>query len=121
MPTGEMLGSMPPRRGGTAARASGSSALHQRLVRTLQSGTREAEPAQPGLHFGNAHEQLPQQPGAMVLDHDDDRPLVDGQEGVGVPVALLAEGIDESVRAPRSARRARRGNAAAPASTSCGA
>ena len=36
----------------------------------------------------------------MVLDHDDDRPLVDGEIAIRCPVLLLAEGIIESVRAP---------------------
>ena len=36
----------------------------------------------------------------MVLDHDDDRPLVDGEIALRGPVLLLAEGIKESVRAP---------------------
>ena len=36
----------------------------------------------------------------MVLDHDDDRALVDGEEGVGVPVSALAERIDEAELAP---------------------
>src|SRR5579862_1972865 len=61
---------------------------------------REAKPAQSRLHFRNAHEQLPQQPGTMILHHDDNGPLIDGDVGVSVPVPLLAESIGKSVTPP---------------------
>ena len=64
------------------------------------------------LHFGDRHEQPPQQPGAVILDHDDDRSLIDGQEGVGIPVAALAEGIHEAVASPDLVAVAPSGNAA---------
>src|SRR5688572_5819055 len=55
----------------------------------------EAQRVQPVLHFGHAHEQLPQQTRTMVLHHHDDRALVDGEKGVGEPAAPFAERIDE--------------------------
>src|SRR5262249_60963182 len=69
-------------------------------VRLCQVRAGDPQPAQARLHFRNAHEQLPQQAGAMVLDHDDDRALVDGDVGVGIPVTLLAKGIDEPEPSP---------------------
>ena len=39
-------------------------------------------------------------PAAVVLDHDDDRPLADREVAVGVPVILLAETVDEAEPSP---------------------
>ena len=36
----------------------------------------------------------------MILDHDDDGTLIDGEEGIRVPAAALTEGVHESVAAP---------------------
>ena len=49
----------------------------------------------------------------MVLDHDDDGPLVDGEKSVCVPVLALAERIDEAELAPEALRRAASGSGAA--------
>ncbi len=38
----------------------------------------------------------------MVLDHHDDRPLVDGEESVCVPVLAFAERVDEAELAPEA-------------------
>src|SRR5256885_8677539 len=69
-------------------------------VRLAQVRAREAEPAQSGLHLRNAHEQPPQQPRAMVLHHHDDGPLIDGDVGISVPAAVLAESICKTVSSP---------------------
>src|SRR3546814_5651589 len=45
--------------------------------RRRQARTLEAEPAQTGNDLLAAHEQVPQQPGTVILDHHHDRPLVD--------------------------------------------
>src|SRR3546814_4105853 len=60
----------------------------------------ESETAQPGSHLGAAHEQVPEQTGPVVLDHRDDRALVDGEPCVRIPAFRLAEGVDEAVVAP---------------------
>ena len=57
---------------------------------------REAEPLEARLDFGDAHEKLPQKPAAVILDHDDDRTLIDRQIRIGIPVAAFIEGIDEA-------------------------
>src|ERR1700679_2584983 len=55
----------------------------------LGVGAAEFQLAQPRLDFRNAHEEFPQQAGAMILHHDDDGALVYGQIGVTEPIALL--------------------------------
>src|SRR5271155_4401070 len=63
-------------------------------------GTAEAEPFHALPDFGNAHEQLPDKAAAVVLDHDDDRPLTDRKVTISVPVMLLAETVDEAEPSP---------------------
>src|SRR3546814_14541504 len=72
-----------------------SSDLRRRQARTL-----EAEPAQTGNDLLAAHEQVPQQPGTVILDHHHDRPLVAREVAVGDPALRAVEGIDEAVAAP---------------------
>src|SRR3546814_12600617 len=57
-------------------------------------------PAQTGNDLLAAHEQVPQQPGTVILDHHHDRPLVDREVAVGDPALRAVEGIDEAVAAP---------------------
>src|SRR6516225_4216632 len=61
----------------------------------------EAEAPQADADLGAAHEELPQEAGAVVLDHDDDRALIDGEMRLRIPILALAEGIDEAVIAPK--------------------
>src|SRR3546814_12442715 len=68
--------------------------------RRRQARTLEAEPAQTGNDLLAAHEQVPQQPGTVILDHHHDRPLVDREVAVGDPALRAVEGIDEAVAAP---------------------
>src|ERR1700733_2443279 len=62
--------------------------------------TFEAQLPHPLADLRNAHEQLPDEAAAVVLDHHDDRPLADREVTVGVPVMLLAEAIDEAEPSP---------------------
>src|SRR5262249_45617135 len=62
----------------------------------------KAEFCQAGLDFRAAHEKFPDKTRQMVLDHDYDRALVDRETGIRHPLALLAEGILQSVVAPDS-------------------
>src|ERR671920_1442243 len=68
--------------------------------RGAHMGARELEAAQAGLDLGAAHEQLPEQAGAVVLDHRHDRALVDREMPAGVPVVGLAGRVYEAVLAP---------------------
>lgn len=52
------------------------------------------------MDFGDVHEKVPQQLGAVIFDHDNDGALVDGEVAVGHPVFFGAEGIAESVWSP---------------------
>ena len=61
----------------------------------------ESKPAQAQLNVGILHEQIPQQSRTMILDHDDDRALVDRQIGFGEPVGVLAEGVGKTETAPQ--------------------
>src|SRR3546814_6032344 len=61
--------------------------------RRRQARTLEAEPAQTGNDLLAAHEQVPQQPGTVILDHHHDRPLVDREVAVGDPALRAVEGI----------------------------
>src|SRR5215469_18376270 len=60
----------------------------------------EAEQLEAGADFRDAHEQFPQECAAMILDHRDDRALADRDVGIGIPVLLLAEAIDETKASP---------------------
>src|SRR3569833_1882809 len=62
---------------------------------------RETQPPEARLHFRNIHEELPQQAGAVILHHHDNRALVDGDVGVGIPVALFAERIGKAIPSPQ--------------------
>src|SRR3569833_449662 len=62
---------------------------------------RETQPPEARLHFRNIHEELPQQAGAVILHHHDNRALVDGDVGVGIPVALFAERIGKTIPSPQ--------------------
>ena len=43
------------------------------------------------------HEELPQQPRPVILNHHGYRALVDGEVASGIPVVRLAEGIIEAI------------------------
>ena len=51
------------------------SALPVMIVLTRNAGC-GSRASSSRLNSGDAHEQLPQQPAAVILDHHDDRPLV---------------------------------------------
>ena len=59
-------------------------------------GALEAELPQPPLDLLDSHEELPQQPAAVVLDHRHDGALADREVSIRIPRALLAEAIDEA-------------------------
>lgn len=56
-------------------------------------GKRKTKFCKAFLHFGILHEIIPQQAGPVIFDHDDDRPLIDGEVGIGIPIPGLIEGI----------------------------
>src|SRR5262249_27358426 len=60
----------------------------------------KAKLSESRLDLRNTHEQLPQQPAAVILDHRDDWALTDRDEGVRVPGLLLAEALDEPITSP---------------------
>src|SRR5450631_2630266 len=70
------------------------------VVRAVQVGAAEPEFAQSRLHFRNTHKELPQQAGSMILHHDDDGSLIDGQVDITKPIPLFAECIEEAIRSP---------------------
>lgn len=59
----------------------------------LQHGRLEAQLPQTVLYVGVAHEEPPQQLRTVVLDHHRDRPLIDGQILLRIPVVGLAERV----------------------------
>lgn len=55
------------------------------------------------LHLWAVHKQLPEQTGAVVLNHRSDGALVDGKVAWERPLRLFAKGIVEAVFAPNPA------------------
>lgn len=54
------------------------------------------------MDLGIAHEVFPAESAAGVLDHADDRSLIDGDIVFRKPIALEIEGIVESERSPET-------------------
>ena len=78
----------------------GTSRAPDALARSQAPGAENPSLARPVCDLRAAHEQPPHEAAAEILDHDDDRPLVDREIGFRDPVLLRAEGVPEPVFAP---------------------
>ena len=65
------------------------------MLRLLLRALLQSQFLQCRFHLGRVHEQVPQQSAAVVFDHDDDRALIDGEVGFGLPVGGFAEKFAE--------------------------
>src|SRR5580692_11622640 len=63
-------------------------------------GAGETETFQTVLNIRDIHEEPPEEPGTIVLDHGNDGAFIDGQMGLPPPVMRLAETVGESIRSP---------------------
>src|SRR6185503_10132073 len=70
------------------------------LQHTLLRSFSEANTLQSALNFRRLHERLPNTPGSIVLDHDQDRPLVDAEHLAIRPAGGQIERIAETVACP---------------------
>lgn len=61
----------------------------------------EADSIQGGIDFRIRHELLPDQTGAVILDHHDDRRLIQPHVYVLKPIFREIEAVSETVRAPQ--------------------
>ena len=64
----------------------------------VEEGASKSQFRQSRLHVGVAHEELPQQAGSVILNHDGDRSLVDGKVTLRIPVVRFAESVIEAER-----------------------
>ena len=64
----------------------------------VEEGVNKSQFRQSRLHVGVAHEELPQQAGPVILNHDCDRSLVDGEVTLRIPIVRFTESIVEAER-----------------------
>src|SRR5690606_1080583 len=57
---------------------------------------------QPLYNILIRHKQLPEEACAVILDHSDNRSLINGQIAIGKPVPLFRKGIIKSIFSPQA-------------------
>src|SRR5258706_12936090 len=62
----------------------------------------EADAVEHRLDLRVRHEQLPDQPAAIILDHYGNRSLVEAHVDGRKPIAAFVEGVSRSVNSPRA-------------------